>query len=125
MEDPATGIKEAYANLKTQCYYRVSEIVNDRRMRVSVDASNCTIDGALNDKLQIKGKETTVQELIRADLKAIKRRNADSDGKKHINPKEEQKNILGGRSPDFGDAISQRSFFDLFEKEPEPGIYIA
>lgn len=80
---------------------------------MNVDASNCTVDGVHSDTVELKGKTVKVADLIRNDLKAIKRRSMDSDGKKQINPKEEQKNILGGRSPDFGDALSQRAFFDL------------
>lgn len=80
---------------------------------MNVDASNCTVDGVHSDTVELKGKTVKVADLIRNDLKAIKRRSMDSDGKKQINPKEEQKNILGGRSPDFGDALSQRTFFDL------------
>jgi hypothetical protein len=51
----------------------------------------------------------------------VKKKNMDRDGKKQINGKEEQKNILGGRSPDFGDALSMRVLHDL-QVEPEPNV---
>lgn len=45
-------------------------------------------------KLKIKGKEYDVLEMLKEDLRAIKREKADAEGKKHINSKDKQKNIL-------------------------------
>jgi hypothetical protein len=52
-------------------------------------------------------------------LRAIKRAVKDFEGKLQINTKEEQKNILG-RSPDFGDNIMMRKYFDLVPKRRYP-----
>ena len=60
-------------------------------------------------------KVIDIAELIRDDLRAIKRDNVDSDGKKQINSKEEQKVILG-RSPDFGDCLMMRVAFEFVPK---------
>jgi hypothetical protein len=54
-------------------------------------------------------------------LRAVKKKDADMDGKKQINGKDEQKIILGGRSPDFGDALAMRCWFEL-DVTPEPGM---
>jgi hypothetical protein len=111
--DPDTGIKENYSNLKTQCYYRLSDIVN--RAEIAIEANNETvvIDGSYGIKIKVNGKLTDVKELIKSDLRAIKRKDPDKDGKRKINSKEEQKIILNGRSPDFGDTMMMRIYFDL------------
>lgn len=120
LADPDTGIKEAYANLKTQCFYRYAELVNSALTAFTVTTDNWTIDGKRGTKLMLGGKEVDIRDLIRADLKAIKRAKADSEGKKHINTKEEQKILLSGRSPDFGDCASQRCWFDVRPRAAKP-----
>lgn len=119
MEDPGTGIKEMYANLKTQCFYRFSDLVNARKVRINSDSSCITVDGVHSTIVKVWNKEYQVEDLIKSDLKAIKRKNPDWEGKKRINSKEEQKNLLNGRSPDCGDTLSQRILFDLLPKEKE------
>lgn len=121
LEDPKTKIKENYSNLKTQCFYRISERANNGTLSISLD--NVFVDGVPAVEVKIGTNVISVQKLITEDLRAIKRKNPDSDGKKQINSKEEQKNILGGRSPDFADTISMREYFEL-TMEPEPGIWI-
>lgn len=109
------GGKENYKNLKTQCYYYLAEKVNTGDIRVHVNNENCVIDGVRSSKIKVGGKIQDVQELIRDDLRAIKRENIDMDGKYQINDKSEQKVILG-RSPDFGDSMMMRSVFELMPK---------
>jgi hypothetical protein len=58
-------------------------------------------------------KETTVLLLLRADLKSAKRAPSDAEKRKAYNGKDEQKALLSGRSPDFGDAFMMREFFEL------------
>lgn len=106
------GVKENYANLKTQCYYRCSERVNNGEILISITNENCFVDKTAGSKVKIGQKVTDVRDLIRADLRAIKKHKPDNDGKKQINPKEAQKLALG-RSPDFGDTIMMREYFDL------------
>jgi hypothetical protein len=112
MIDPDTGIKEYYQNLKTQCYYRSSEKVNRAEISIECNNESVIIDGVFGTKIKIGNKLTDVRELIKQDLRAIKKKTIDSDGKKKINSKEEQKVILG-RSPDFGDTFMMREFFEL------------
>ncbi|MCC3156446.1 terminase family protein [Hymenobacter sp. 15J16-1T3B] len=113
LADPVTGVREAYANLKTQCYYRFAERVNRGEVKYSITNDNVLIDGVRTKQLKMGGKVVTVIDLLKADLRAVKRRNPDSEGKKQINTKEEQKIILGGRSPDFGDTGMMREWFEL------------
>lgn len=108
-------IKEYYANRKTQFYYRFAERVNAGEVCVSLNAENIMIDGYHGTKIKIKGKIEDVRELIKADLRSIKKKEKDTEGKLQINSKSEQKAILKGRSPDFGDGMSLRIYFDLIQ----------
>ena len=111
MEDPGTKIKENYDRLKDQCYYRLAELAN--AAQISIDLTEVYVDGELSDIVTIGKEPRTIKSLILDDLRSVKSKNADNDGKKKINSKQEQKNILGGRSPDFGDSLSMRVVFDL------------
>lgn len=84
---------ENYQNLKTQCYYKLSELINNGHINIF----NYTIEQ----------KERIIQE-----LSLIKRKNIDKDGKLQIISKEEIKNMIG-RSPDYSDAIMMRMYFTL------------
>lgn len=121
LKDPKTGILENYSSLKTQCAYRFSNRVNDSTVAISLN--DIFVDGVPATEVRIGKNMVSVQKLITEDLRAIKRKNPDSDGKKQMNSKEEQKNILGGRSPDCGDAIWMREYFEL-AAEPEAGIWV-
>lgn len=110
MEDPTTKIKENYANLKTQCVARTALKVNTGKIAVDM---NFYVDGVAAEKIVIKGATYPIAELIKKDLRSWKWVKADIDGKKKINDKASQKNMLDGRSPDFGDAIIMREWFEL------------
>lgn len=56
--------------------------------------------------------------MVIEDLEHMKRKDADKDGKLKIVGKEEVKESLG-RSPDFGDALMMRMFFELNLPEPD------
>ncbi len=111
------GGKENYRNLKTQCYYGLSERVNEGDIRINVNAQTCYIadDNKFSTKIKVGSKVMDISELIRDDLRAIRRENADSEGKYQINDKADQKIILG-RSPDFGDCLMMRYYFELMPK---------
>lgn len=105
--------KENYINRKTQFYYRLADKVNNQEVSACLNNENVVIDGVHGVKIKIKGKVVDVRELIKQDLRAIKKRKLDEEGKMQINTKEEQKILLKGRSPDFGDGMSLRVQFDL------------
>lgn len=90
-------VKENYDNLRTQCIYHLAQKTRDRKVAVSE-------------------MDMEVRELIAKDLQQFKRRDADKDGKLKATKKEDIKQALG-RSPDFGDTMMMRSYFDLREKE--------
>jgi hypothetical protein len=118
--NPETKQKENYKNFKTQCYYMLSDIVNKYQICVLIDNNTCVIDGQFGIKIKAKSKLTDVRELIKQDLKAIKRKDPDKEMKKMINSKEEQKILLNDRSPDFADTLMMRMYFEI--KQPRVGI---
>ena len=91
---------ENYMNLKTQCYYKLAEVVNSNRMYIST----------YNDNI----KDNIVKE-----LEQVRRDKIDKDGKLAIIPKEKVKSIIG-RSPDYSDAIMMRMYYEL---KPNVGKY--
>lgn len=91
------NLKANYANLKTQCYYKLAEYV----------------------AAGLIGYDETPEQLreqIKEELLVIKRANADHDGKLQIISKERMKELLG-RSPDFADALMMRMYFELKPKK--------
>lgn len=94
-------VKENYENLRAQCIYHLAQKTRDRKVAVS--------------ELDVQ-----VRELLSKDLQQFKRRDADKDGKLKVTKKEDMKQSLG-RSPDFGDTLMMRSYFDLREREAALG----
>lgn len=89
--------KERYENLKTQCMYHLSEKAKARQVVVS------------DTNLEMR-------EQLAADLKQFKRRDPGKEGKLKAVKKEDIKQALG-RSPDVGDTLLMRSYFDLRLRE--------
>lgn len=96
LDNPITGEKENYQNLKAQCTYKLSDFVNRHKIAVNCDSITRT---------------TLIEE-----LEQIKTKNADKDQKKQIKSKEDIKEILQ-RSPDYADALMMRMLLEL--KTPE------
>lgn len=116
--DLSTAIKEQYFNQKTQmCYRTAEENINTGEIRISVTSENVlVIDGSkrmFTTKIKAGGKVQDVRDLIKADLRAWKKKPRDEVGKLQMNNKDEQKVLLNGRSPDFGDNIFMRKWFDI------------
>lgn len=90
---------ENYANLKTQCYYKMGDLTSE--VIVSEYVQNMMYDNKM-----------TIRQRLMHERKAIKRAKVDMDGKLQINPKEQQKNALQGQSPDLMDAFMMRAYFE-------------
>jgi hypothetical protein len=105
--DPMSGkkIKENYKNLKAQCVYRSGKAVKEGEIQISEHVANKMYD----DKM-------TIRQRFMHERKAIKRYKNDEDGKLCINPKSEQKIVLGGESPDLMDMFMMREMFELVPK---------
>lgn len=90
---------ENFDNLKTQCYFKLSEMVNKNEI--------CILPDVL--------KTEHVADLIE-ELEQVKQKDMDKDGKKRIIPKDAVKEKIG-RSPDFSDVLMMRMFFELSKNE--------
>jgi len=83
--------KENYMNLRSQCFYKLSEKVNEIKL----------ID---------KFKDEIIQE-----LQTIKTVNIDTDGKTQVVSKDKIK-LKIGRSPDYTDCLMMRMYFEIQRK---------
>lgn len=86
---------ENYQNLKTQCYFKLAELINNSLVSIN------------EDDIDILTKENIISELA-----CIRKKNIDSDGKIQMISKEEVKAIIG-RSPDYSDAMMLRMVFEV------------
>jgi hypothetical protein len=87
-------IKENYSNLKSQCYFKMSESMNKNEVYI--------VPSEWDD-------------VIIEELEQVKQKNVDADGKKAVVPKEQVKERIG-RSPDFSDALAMRWYFSIRPK---------
>ena len=85
--------KENYQNLKTQCYYKLADMVNTAQIGI-----DC--------------KDVNIKNNIIEELEQVRTKDADKDNKLQIIPKETVKDIIG-RSPDYADALAMRMFFEI------------
>ena len=92
---------ENYQNLRSQCYFKLAEKVNNSEIFLEVE----------NEEWKRK---------IIEELDSIKEKDADKDGKLKIIGKDEIKLMLG-RSPDFADTIMMRMVFQL-NRVPLPSL---
>lgn len=84
---------ENYQNLKTQCYYKLAEKINNNEIYFDCDLSQQQKD------------------FITEELEQVESWDSDSDGKLKIKPKSEIKQNIG-RSPDYSDALAMRIYFE-------------
>ena len=81
-----------FANLKSQCYFRLAEYVNSSKIFVSCN-------------------EQTKQTLLE-ELEVVRRKDADKDGRVAVEGKDRVKELIG-RSPDISDALMMRMYFEI------------
>ena len=94
--------RQNYRNLKTQCYYKLAELIN-------------------TGKIYIKA-EGPERDMITAELEQVKRDRVDNDGKLCIVGKAGMKVELQ-RSPDYADALMMRMWFTIDEHVMGKGNY--
>lgn len=104
--DSFTGkeVSENFSNLRSQCYFKLGEMVNGRQLAINIQRFKTNIPGYSVEKALSDLEE---------ELDAIK--SIDESGqrtKKAIIPKIEIKEALG-RSPDFADILMMRMMFEL------------
>ena len=86
-----------YMNIKSQCYFYLSKLVNERRVYVQYD-------------------NLDFREKLMEELEVVKKDNVDKDGKNSVLKKEIVKDLIG-RSPDYSDAMMLRMWFELGRNE--------
>jgi hypothetical protein len=91
LENPVTRQKENFDNLKSQCYYKLAEYINDNKIFINATG--------------------TIKEKIIQELEQVKQKSVDNDGKKGVMPKDKVKALIG-RSPDFSDCLAMRMIFE-------------
>lgn len=84
---------ENFANLKSQCYFKLAELVNDGKIYV-----NCP-------DIDIKGQ-------LIEELEQVKQKDMDKDGKRAVIGKDKVKELIG-RSPDLSDSLMMRMVFEI------------
>lgn len=89
--NPVTRQKENFDNLKSQCYFKLADMINKAELYIQADG---------------KQKQTIIQE-----LEQVKQKSVDNDMKKGVIPKDKVKAAIG-RSPDFSDCLAMRMFFE-------------
>ena len=95
LDNPITRAKENYDNLKSQCYYKLAEMINDSKLYINSDG--------------------TQKQKIIEELEQVKQKSVDNDGSKGIIPKDKVKALIG-RSPDFSDCLAMRMIFEYTPK---------
>jgi len=84
---------ENYQNLKTQCYYKLADLIN--KGQIGIDCYDVTI------------KNNIIEE-----LEQVRMKDADKDNKLQMIPKDTVKAIIG-RSPDYSDALAMRCYYEV------------
>ena len=84
---------ENYQNLKTQCYYKLADLINKSQIGIS-----CT--------------DVNIKSYIIEELEQVRTKDADKDNKLQILSKDNVKAILG-RSPDYSDALAMRMYYEI------------
>ena len=82
-----------FKNLRSQCYFKLCEYINKGLIKVE-----CS--------------DLTQREKITRDLEVIQLQNIEKDGKVEIISKDKIKQMIG-RSPDYGDVIMMRMYFEI------------
>ena len=84
---------ENYQNLKTQCYYKLADLIN-------------------KGQLGVRCSDVNVKNYIIEECEQVRTKDADKDNKLQIIPKDTIKAIIG-RSPDYSDALAMRMYFEI------------
>ena len=100
--------KTNFKNLKTQYAFKLAELINEHKIAIKTP----------------QYRDIIIEEIT----SLLRQKNIDSDGKLQIKPKDEVKQDLG-KSPDIGDTLIYRAFFELQKEaggvDPNMGKIIA
>lgn len=100
LDNPVTRVSENYNNLKSQCYFKLADLVNKGLVYVGAPTL-----------LEVEIKQHLIEE-----LEQVKRANMDADRTLQVVDKKKVKEVLG-RSPDYSDALMIRAYFEYKKKQ--------
>ena len=100
LPSPIKFEKDNFDNLKSQCYFLVSDRINTGGVFIEYNLSGLYQDGK------------SVKELLNQELENVRDKGVDEEKKKGVIPKDKVKELIG-RSPDFADTLMMREWFDL------------
>ena len=84
---------ENYQNLKTQCYYKLAEMINTGQVGITCPDIN-------------------IKNEIIEECEQVRMKDADKDTKLQMVPKDTVKDIIG-RSPDYSDSLAMRMYYEI------------
>ena len=84
---------ENYQNLKTQCYYKLADLINKGQVGITCP-------------------DVTMKNQIIEECEQVRMKDADKDNKLQMIPKDTIKDIIG-RSPDYSDAMAMRCYYEI------------
>lgn len=90
-----------FNHLKSQCYFMLSDYVN-------------------NHKIAVRTENMKIREMLATELEQVRQKDMDKDKKLQIVSKDDVKARIG-RSPDFSDTLMMRMYFELL---PKPKITV-
>lgn len=111
--------KRGYRNKRTQLYYYLAEKVNSAEVFIDLDNVWLHKDALHSEKVQsikIGSKEILIKDLIKDELRTMRRKQT-SEKIKDIISKEEHKIAIGGRSPDHSDMLMMRGQLDFIPRK--------
>jgi phage terminase large subunit len=98
--NPVTRMPENYENVKAQCGWALAKRVNQ-------------------GQLAVRTTNPTIKKFLIEDLEQVKQKDADKDGIRLALVSKQVTKLVTGRSPDFGDLLIMRMWFDY---QPKPNI---
>lgn len=116
LDNPITNEPENYANLRSQCYYKLSEKVNTHGIAIDIEPGQF-ISEVPNITFE------TFKELLAEELEAIKSISLDKDTKMRVIAKDEIKDAIG-RSPDFADTLMMKMRFEYKTNATRSGFTV-
>lgn len=112
--------KRGYKNKRTQMYFYLAEKVNEADLFIDLDNVWFHRDQLHSERvhsIKIKSKEYTIKDLIKEELRTVRRKLTSNEKIKEIISKEEHKIAIGGRSPDHGDMLAMRGQMDFIRRK--------
>lgn len=112
--------KRGYRNKRAQLYYYLAEKVNAAEIFIDLDNVWFHFDEVRIERvhtIKIGNKEMTVKDVIKEELRTVRKPDKEHEKFKEVCSKEQHKIAIGGRSPDHADMIMMRGQFDFIKKK--------